>query len=137
MGRGDAKTLRTSTATAPTGQATLAKKRAANWPTYHANLARTAIDRTSPPLGQPRRIWSKHLDGQVYAEPLVLGNRVYAATENNTVYALNARNGQIAWKRHLGTPVQASTLPCGGIQPVTGITGTPAISGGLFTRWRS
>ena len=42
-----------------------------------------------------------------------MGNRVYAATENNTVYALNARNGQIAWKRHLGTPVQASTLPCG------------------------
>lgn len=123
----------TSTATTPLGQATLAKKKgAANWPTYHANLARTAIDRTSPPLGQPRRIWSRHLDGQVYAEPLVLGNRVYAATENNTVYALNARNGGIAWKRHLGTPVQASTLPCGGIQPVTGITGTPAISGGTL-----
>jgi outer membrane protein assembly factor BamB len=131
-GSGDAKTT-TSTATAPTGQATPAKKEgAANWPTYHANLARTAIDRTSPPLGQPRRTWSRHLDGQVYAEPLVLGNRVYAATENNTVYALNARNGQIAWKRHLGTPVQASTLPCGSIQPVTGITGTPAISGGTL-----
>jgi outer membrane protein assembly factor BamB len=127
-GSGDDKAT-TSPATTPLRQATLAKKKgAANWPTYHANLARTAIDRTSPPLGQPRRIWSRHLDGQVYAEPLVLGNRVYAATENNTVYALNARNGQIAWKRHLGTPVQGSTLPCGNIEPVTGITGTPAIS---------
>jgi outer membrane protein assembly factor BamB len=130
-GSGDAKTTTTS-ATTPSGQASAAKKKrhAANWPTYHANLARTAVDRTSPPLGQLRRIWSRQLDGQVYAEPLALGNRVYAATENNTVYALNARNGKTAWQRHLGTPVQASTLPCGGIQPMTGITGTPAISGG-------
>jgi outer membrane protein assembly factor BamB len=112
------------------GQAGTAKKRgsAANWPTYHANLARTAVDRTSPSLGGLRRIWFKQLDGQVYAEPLAVGKRVYAATENNTVYALNAGNGKIVWQRHLGTPVDASTLPCGNITPVTGITGTPAIS---------
>jgi outer membrane protein assembly factor BamB len=119
-------------ASAPPGQATAAKKKkkqVANWPTYHANRARTAVDTTSPPLGQLRRIWSTALDGRVYAEPLAVGNRVYAATENNTVYALNARNGKVAWKRHLGTPVDASTLPCGNITPVTGITGTPAISG--------
>jgi outer membrane protein assembly factor BamB len=124
----------TASATSPSGQATAAKKKrkrpAANWPTYHADLARTAIDRSSPPLRSLRRSWSTPLDGQVYAEPLAVGNRVYAATENNTVYALNARNGKVAWKRHLGTPVDASTLPCGNIMPVTGITGTPAISGG-------
>ena len=102
---------------------------AANWPTYHANLARTAVDRTSSSLGGLRRIWSKQLDGQVYAEPLAVGKRVYAATENNTVYALGAGNGKIVWQRHLGTAVDASTLPCGNITPVTGITGTPAISG--------
>jgi outer membrane protein assembly factor BamB len=68
----------------------------------------------------------------VYAEPLVLGRRVYVATENNTVYALNAGNGHVAWQRHLGTPVQGSTLPCGNIEPVTGITGTPAISKGVL-----
>jgi outer membrane protein assembly factor BamB len=132
-GSGNAKTGTTS-ATVPPGQASIAKKkgRTANWPTYHANLARTAIDRTSPALRGPRRIWSTPLDGQVYAEPLAVGNRVYAATENNTVYALNAANGKVAWKRHLGTPVDASTLPCGNIMPVTGITGTPAISGGTL-----
>lgn len=120
-----------------TAQATPAKKkkkkkkpkRLANWPTYHANLARTGVDTTSPPLGSFHRTWTKQLDGQVYAEPLAVGSRVYAATENNTVYALNARNGHVAWKRHLGQPVDASTLPCGNIEPVTGITGTPAISG--------
>jgi outer membrane protein assembly factor BamB len=116
------------------GQADAAKrhkhhKRPANWPTYHANLARTGVDTTSPALGGFHRTWTKQLDGEVYAEPLAVGSRVYVATENNTVYALNASNGHIAWKRHLGSPVQGSTLPCGNIEPVTGITGTPAISG--------
>jgi outer membrane protein assembly factor BamB len=122
----------TSTATVtPTGQASAAQKhkRSANWPTYHANLARTAVDTTSPGVSNFHRTWTQQFDGQVYAEPLVVGNRVYVATENNTVYALNAANGHVAWKRHLGTPVQGSTLPCGNIEPVTGITGTPAISG--------
>ncbi len=127
-----------SSATVPpaggTGQATAAKKKKkpkhlANWPTYHANLARTAVDTTSPPLRGFHRTWTQQFDGQVYAEPLAVGNRVYVATENNTVYALNAGNGHIAWKRHLGPPVDGSTLPCGNIEPVTGITSTPAISG--------
>jgi hypothetical protein len=120
-----------ATVTPGTERATAAKKhrRAANWPTYHANLARTGVDTTSPGLGGFHRTWTHQFDGEVYAEPLAVGSRVYVATENNTVYALNARNGHVAWKRHLGTPVQGSTLPCGNIEPVTGITGTPAISG--------
>jgi outer membrane protein assembly factor BamB len=112
-------------------QAGVAKKRgrAANWPTYHGTVARSGVDRTSPPLGQVRRTWTKQLDAPVYGEPLAIGPRVYVATENNTVYALSARNGKAVWRRHLGTPVDGSTLPCGNILPVTGITGTPAISG--------
>jgi outer membrane protein assembly factor BamB len=133
-GSGSAKTTTTG-ASVPQGQASAPKKkkkkrRAANWPTYHANLARTAVDGSSRGFSGLRRTWSTPLDGQVYAEPLAVGNRVYAATENNTVYALNAATGKVAWQRHLGTPVDASTLPCGNISPVTGITGTPAISGG-------
>jgi outer membrane protein assembly factor BamB len=120
-----------ATVTPRTERASVAKKhrRAANWPTYHANLARTGVDVTSPGIAGFHRTWTHQFDGQVYAEPLAVGSRVYVATENNTVYALNAHNGHVAWKRHLGTPVQGSTLPCGNIEPVTGITGTPAISG--------
>jgi outer membrane protein assembly factor BamB len=123
-----------SSATVTPAQGTAAKKhkRSANWLTYHANLARTGVDTTSPGLSNLHRTWTQGFDGQVYAEPLAVGNRVYVATENNTVYALNAANGHVAWKRHLGTPVQGSTLPCGNIEPVTGITGTPAISGGTL-----
>jgi outer membrane protein assembly factor BamB len=129
----DSKPASSSTA-APSGrdQAGVAKNRgrAANWATYHGNLARTGVDTTSPSLGQVHQTWTRQLDAPVYGEPLAVGRRVYVATENNTVYALSARNGRVAWQRHLGAPVDASTLPCGNIFPVTGITGTPAISGG-------
>ena len=49
------------------------------------------------------------------------------ATENNTVYSLDVFTGAVVWTRHLGDPVDSSTLPCGNIRPVSGITGTPAV----------
>lgn len=55
-----------------------------------------------------------------------MSGHVVVATENNTVYSLDLFSGAVVWKQHLGDPVDASTLPCGDIQPVTGITGTPA-----------
>lgn len=51
---------------------------------------------------------------------------VIAATENNSIYALNMKNGSIVWHRNLGAPVAGSALPCGDINP-SGITGTPVI----------
>jgi outer membrane protein assembly factor BamB len=51
---------------------------------------------------------------------------VIAATENNSIYALNVINGSIIWHKNLGQPVDGSTLPCGDINP-SGITGTPVI----------
>jgi outer membrane protein assembly factor BamB len=62
----------------------------------------------------------------VYAQPLVVGDRVIIATENDTVYALNAADGTTVWKQHLGEPVSGSSLPCGNVDPV-GITSTPAV----------
>lgn len=66
------------------------------------------------------------VDGDVYASPLIVAGHVLVATENNTVYSLDLFTGAVVWKAHLGDPVDASTLPCGDIAPVTGITGTPA-----------
>ena len=34
------------------------------------------------------------------AEPLLYGSLVYAATKNDTIYALNAATGEIVWERH-------------------------------------
>jgi outer membrane protein assembly factor BamB len=69
---------------------------------------------------------SPTLDGDVYAQPLLVGDHVVTATENDTVYSLNASDGTIAWMTHLGEPVPGSSLPCGNVDPV-GITGTPVI----------
>jgi len=37
-------------------------------------------------------------------QPLVIGNRVLAATENDTVYALSANDGHVMWSVSLGRP---------------------------------
>ena len=82
-------------------------------------------------LAGAHRVWvSRALDGQLYGEPLVAGTTVIVATEDDTVYALNAANGKVRWSTHVGTPVAASALPCGDIAPTVGISSTPAIDTG-------
>jgi len=77
--------------------------------------------------GALRRQWvSASLDGEVYAQPLLVGNRVVIATENDTVYTLDASDGTVVWKVHLGEPMSGSSLPCGNVDPV-GITSTPLV----------
>src|SRR5713101_8327319 len=73
------------------------------WTTYHRDGARTGFDPSSPALGSVRQAWtSPALDGDVYAEPLVLGGRVFVATEDDSVYALDAATGSVVWRSHLG-----------------------------------
>lgn len=77
---------------------------------------------------EPTRIWqTPALDGAIWSEPLVYGPDVYVATENDTIYAIDAENGKVAWEKHLGMPVPSSELPCGDIEPTVGITSTPVI----------
>ena len=99
---------------------------AADWPTYHLNAERTGDYPSFPAFGGSLAAgWSTALDGAVYAEPLVVHGTVIAATEGDSVYALDPASGAILWRQKLGTPVPLSTLPCGNIDPL-GITGTPA-----------
>jgi outer membrane protein assembly factor BamB len=99
-----------------------------DWPTYYGDNARTGSSTGGPPGGRvPSSRWaSPELDGDVYAQPLIVGNRVITATGHDTVYALDAARGAILWQRHLGEPVPASSLPCGDVDPV-GITSTPVV----------
>jgi polyvinyl alcohol dehydrogenase (cytochrome) len=99
-----------------------------SWTVYHANPTGTGVAASVTSVDTRTRAWtSPALDGQVYGEPLVYAGRVYVATENDTVYALSAATGSVAWSRHLGGPVAAASLPCGDISPSVGITGTPVI----------
>jgi len=72
------------------------------------------------------------LDGAAYAQPLVDGNRVVVATENDSVYGLSVSTGRVAWRTHLGSPMPGGNLPCGNIDP-SGITGTPVVDAGTGT----
>ena len=104
----------------------------AAWPTYGRTAARTGVAAGVAAAAGPgglRISWQAHLDGAVYGQPLLAGNRVIAATENDTIYALNASTGQVSWRTHIGTPVPLAELPCGDIDPL-GITGTPVYDPG-------
>ncbi len=95
-----------------------------DWPEYDHDAARTGVAAV-PPAGALTTAWSAHLDGAVYGQPLVVGREVIAATENDSVYALNRSTGKVIWSKHLGTPVsQPPPNGCGNIYPL-GITGTP------------
>jgi hypothetical protein len=83
------------------------------------------------------------VDGQLYAQPLYVPNLtiggsvhnvVFAATENDTVYAFDAgatSAGAPLWKTSLlpggATAVPYTAVSCGDLQPVIGITSTPVI----------
>ncbi|MCZ2403459.1 choice-of-anchor D domain-containing protein [Paenarthrobacter sp. Z7-10] len=71
------------------------------------------------------KLFSATVDGQVYAQPLVVGSTVVAATENNAVYGLDSATGVAKWTRTLGPAWPASTVSCGDLTPNIGITSTP------------
>jgi outer membrane protein assembly factor BamB len=96
-----------------------------DWPTYQRDLSRSGLVASAIDPNAVQQLWeTDQLDGQVYAQPLVVGGRVYVVTENNSVYALDPTNGGTIWMQHLGDPVSRSALPCGNIDP-SGITSTP------------
>jgi hypothetical protein len=108
---------------------------AGSWTTYGGSASRASVApgvRTSPRL---QRRFSRSVDGEVYAQPLISGDRIHVATENNSVYAFTT-GGKLVWRRDLGAPVPSSDLPCGNISP-SGITGTSVIAAGASSRSRS
>ena len=96
----------------------------ANWPEFDGNALRTGVATGVPPAGALTTAWNARLDGAVYGQPLVVGDEVIAATENDSVYALNRVTGKTIWRTNVGAPVPRSALHCGNIFPL-GITGTP------------
>jgi hypothetical protein len=114
--------------------------------TYHYDNLRTGWNYQEKKL-TPANVGSKKfqllastpLDEQVDAQPLVLANEsvngnsarevVYVATENDTVYAIDANTGSVLAQRNLGTPVPRTSLPgqCTNGGPNLGINATPAM----------
>jgi hypothetical protein len=108
---------------------------------FHRDLGRTgwtpderALTPVSVRPGAFGKLWSVPVEGDIYAQPLVVPGVevagrvrtvVYVATERDRVYAFDAADGARVWGPVvLGTPVPLSSLPCGNIDPV-GATSTP------------
>lgn len=111
-----------------------------NVTTYHYDNQRTGWNQSETTLTQSSfsnfgLLQTVSLDDQVDAQPLVVNgltingtghNVVYVATENNSVYAIDAQSGQVLLQTNLGTPV-SNPLGCGNNGPNVGINSTPVI----------
>jgi outer membrane protein assembly factor BamB len=98
-----------------------------NWVTFQHDAKRSGETAGSYNPARLRQLWeSEPLDGLVYAQVLVVADRAFVVTQNNTVYALDVASGHAAWTQHLGTPVPRSALQCGNVDP-TGLLSTPVI----------
>jgi outer membrane protein assembly factor BamB len=115
--------------------------------THHYDNYRTGWNQTETTL-TPQNVASGQfgllaatltLDAQIDAQPLIVPNQtitagpnpgtyevVYVATEANTVYAINAANGQVLISTNLG-PAIPFPLGCENNGPTVGITSTPVI----------
>ncbi|HET8536790.1 MAG TPA: PQQ-binding-like beta-propeller repeat protein [Solirubrobacteraceae bacterium] len=116
------------TTTAPPARDGAVAAASGAWTTFGGGSARSGVAHGAPVTPSLQRRFARSLDGEVYAQPLIAGGRIYVATENNSVYAFTTSGRQL-WRRHLGAPVPGGDLPCGNIDP-SGITGTPVISRG-------
>ena len=85
------------------------------------------------------KLFQVAMDGKVDAQPLYVSavsipgqgthNIVYAATENDSVYAFDADNGQVLW--HVSVlgknETPSDSRNCNQVTPVIGITATPVV----------
>jgi hypothetical protein len=91
-----------------------------NWDQSEAGLSPAVVQ--SSAFG---RLFATKLDGQIYAQPLVLGDQVVAVTESNTMYGLDRTTGDIEWSKNYGPSWPASAIGCGDLVPNVGATATP------------
>ena len=129
--------------------------------TYHNDNASTGQNLTETILTPANvnsttfgKLFSASVDGQVYAEPLVMTgvnitvgthqgihDVVFVATEHDSLYAFDANNGTLLWKDVVLTVVHGGTVTSvpsgdtssGDISPEIGITSTPVIDSSTGT----
>ncbi len=111
-----------------------------------ANLQEFVLTTSNVNTAQFGKVFTRAVDGQIYAQPLYahavtisnqIRNVVYVCTESNSVYAFDADNAAASnalWQANLGPAVPSSDLNnCGDLTPVVGITSTPVIDAATGT----
>ena len=114
-----------------------------------ANLNETILTPRNVNVQHLGKIFTLHVDGDVYAQPLFLSgveipgkgrhDVLFVATEHDTVYAFDAYGSpstplwQVSFLKDGFTPVPAHDAECPFIAPEVGITSTPVIDPVLGT----
>lgn len=108
---------------------------ATNVTTAAYNNLRDDWDAAEPDLGPSQitasgfgQLFSTHLEGAIYGQPLVYENTVIVTTEKAIAYGVNVATGAVQWSRSFGQPFKASTIGCSDLKPDLGSTSTPVIN---------
>ncbi len=107
----------------------------ANEETISQNVSRDGWDSSEPGLSPAAvrakrfgQIFDTRVNGQVFAQPLVVGNSVLVATEDDYVYSINRTTGAVNWSRQLGSPYASAAEDCVQtpvVLPYIGVTSAP------------
>ena len=73
------------------------------------------------------QLFATQLNGQIYAQPLLVGGVLFVATETDWIYGLNPATGAVEWSRKIGTPFRDASLGCADLTPDIGVTSTPTV----------
>lgn len=106
-----------------------------------ANLQETILNTSNVAAGSFGKLYTRNLDGEVYAQPLVAAgvniqgkvrNVVFVATMGNTLYAFDADDpvaSKPLWSVNFGPPIPQSAVQCccTDISTQIGILSTPVI----------
>jgi len=103
--------------------------------TISQNVSRDGWDSDEPALSPAAvqaknfgQIFDTKVNGQVFAQPLVVGNSVLVATEDDYVYRINRTTGAVIWSRQLGSPYASAAEHCEQtpvVLPYIGVTSAP------------
>lgn len=114
-----------------------------------ANLNETILNTSNVNVNQFGKLFSRRVDGQIYAEPLFVSNLtipgkgahnvVYVATAHNSVYAFDADNPAAStplWVTNLGPSVYFKQVSLDiNLRPEMGIISTPVIDANSRTMY--
>jgi hypothetical protein len=140
-------TARSKANTSVTAKATVWVTQYPGMFTYHGEQFRSGLNSQERALSAStvnastfKKLFSRSVDGQIYAQPLYVSsllvgstyrNVVFVATEHDSVYAFDAdgKTSSYLWKKSfLGTGITTLGKPGNGlISPEIGVTGTPVI----------
>jgi outer membrane protein assembly factor BamB len=77
-----------------------------DWPVYRHDARRSGVAKTVLP-GKMKQAWRTELKGRL-TQPIVAGGKVVlSAVDENTVFALDEKTGEVLWRRIVGGPVDS------------------------------